>query len=92
MAAQRVVETNQRAVKFCLERELKRGSQPQGRLEVEFTIAPTGLVSNAEIKTAKFTGTEFGDCVTQAVKTWKFPRFSGAPVPVEYPFILSSGM
>jgi hypothetical protein len=88
----KVVENNQRAVKLCLERELKHGGTLSGKLEVEFSIAPSGLVTNAGIKTAKFKGTEFGDCVVGAVKAWKFPRFSGDPVPVEYPFILSSGM
>ncbi len=91
-AITKVVESNQRAVKLCLERELKHGGQLQGKLEVEFMIAPSGMVTNADIKTAKFKGTEFGGCVMSAVKAWKFPRFSGEPVPVEYPFILSSGM
>ncbi|MCC6806456.1 MAG: zinc-ribbon domain-containing protein [Deltaproteobacteria bacterium] len=91
-AIAKVVESNQRAVKFCLERELKRGGTLSGRLELEFTIAPSGMVQDVDIKSAKFRGTDFGACVVQAVKSWRFPRFSGAPVPVEYPFILSSGM
>lgn len=87
----KVVESNQKAVKFCFERALKRGQQLSGRMEVEFTIMPIGTVSEVTVKTAKLKGTEFGDCVSNSVKGWKFPRFAGDPVTVEYPFILSAG-
>lgn len=87
----KVVESNQKAVKFCFERAIKRGQQLGGRMEIEFTIAAMGTVSDVAIKTAKLKGTEFGDCVSNAVKSWKFPRFNGDPVSVEYPFILSAG-
>lgn len=87
-----VVTANQKAVRACLERELKRGGNVQGKLEVAFTIAPAGTVSEASVSSEKFKGTELANCVTQSVRGWKFPRFSGEAVPVEYPFILSSGM
>ncbi len=88
----KVVEANQKAVKYCLERALSKGQPASGRMEIEFTIQPTGLVSSAEMKTQKFKGSDFADCTTQAVKNWKFPRFSGEPLPVIYPFILSAGL
>jgi hypothetical protein len=87
-----VVEGNQKAVKFCFERAMKKGQQLSGKMEVEFTIAPTGLVAAVEIKTPKYKDTEFAECTAQAIKGWKFPRFSGDPVAVEYPFILSAGL
>ena len=87
-----VVEGNQKAVKFCFERAMKKGQQLNGKMEVEFTIAPSGVVSVVEVKTAKYKATEFGDCTAQAIKSWKFPRFSGDPVAVEYPFILSAAL
>ena len=85
-----MVEGNQKAVKFCFERAMKKGQQLNGKMEVEFTIAPAGVVSAVDVKTAKYKSTEFGDCTAQAIKSWKFPRFTGEPVAVEYPFILSA--
>jgi len=87
----KTVTANQGDVKACYEKSLKRGIQVGGRLEVEFSIINSGDVKATEVKSAKHKGTDMADCVSTAIKGWKFPRFAGDPVTVEYPFILSTG-
>src|SRR5262249_15661269 len=54
-----------------------------GMAMVALTIAPSGKVSSANV-TGQFAGTPTGECVAKAVKKASFPRFKGAPMPINY--------
>jgi predicted Zn finger-like uncharacterized protein len=59
-----------------------------GVVTVSLSIGPNGHVQTANA-TGKFAGTPTGDCVAHAAKSASFPRFRGAPVSIDYPFVLS---
>jgi hypothetical protein len=61
--------------------------QVEGRANVKLTITPKGKPTNVRVK-GKFFGTDTGACVARAVKRARFPKFSGAPMAISYPFLL----
>lgn len=58
-----------------------------GMANVQVTIGNNGRVSASKIK-GIFAGTPTGACVQAAAKSATFPRFKGAPITIDYPFIL----
>ena len=61
--------------------------QVEGNARVKLSIAPTGKPAGVSIK-GKFFGTDTGSCVVKAVKKARFPKFSGKPMTIRYPFLL----
>ncbi len=60
-----------------------------GTMKVKFFIKPNGSVTNTEIVSGNFAGTDVGRCVQKAVGGMKFPSTSAKDnVPVTYPFKL----
>lgn len=87
-AIYKVVADNNTSMKLCYAEASRKSEKLAGKMEVELTIAPTGDVSNADIKTAQFKNSTMGTCTVKRVKTWKFPRFNGDPVTVQFPYVL----
>ena len=86
-----VIKGNMNAVKACLERQLKRDDTISGRTEVKFRIQQSGRATNIKLQ-KRFKGTVFERCLTQVIRRWRFPRFKGDSIPVEFPLILTSSM
>lgn len=86
-----VINRNIGKIQRCYEQGLARRDSLAGRVEVKWTIAPTGRVS-----TARQAGSTLGDrkvenCVVGVVKQMKFPKPSGGPVSVTFPFVFQKG-
>ena len=83
---QGVVRKNGGKIKSCNQRQ----PEPKltGTVKVSFTIQPNGRVKGASIKTPKFAKAAVGRCVLSAVSSFRFPSHSGAPMKINYPFIL----
>ncbi len=58
-----------------------------GIAKVDVTIAGSGRVRRALV-TGVFAGTPEGSCIARTVRAARFPKFSGEPVSVEFPFVL----
>jgi hypothetical protein len=48
-------------------------------------VQRTGATNQVAVSPDKFKGAVAGKCVSGAVKNWKFPKFSGAPMPLDFP-------
>jgi hypothetical protein len=59
-----------------------------GTVGVKLVVAPSGSVSKVQA-TGTFAGTPTGDCVAAAVQRARFPAWEGAPMTVQYSFLLS---
>lgn len=58
-----------------------------GMVKVMLQIATSGAVQSAVVK-GRFAGSPTGACVRAAVLKTRFPRFSGKPLTITYPFVL----
>ncbi len=85
-----VVNRNLERIQFCYDTQLRRNPNLSGKVLVNFSISGNGRISTVKIKTPKFRGTYLEGCVRKTMKIWRFPKFSGEPIEVDYPFIFTS--
>lgn len=84
---QNVIRANSGRISTC--HKSQNSGSLSGTLRMKFLIKPNGSVSNAEILTGTFAGTDVGSCVQKAVSGMKFPATSATTdFPVTYPFKL----
>jgi hypothetical protein len=83
-----VIGANWGGVTACYDRQIQQGEAlAGGRVVLRFEIRPSGRTSNASLD-RDFASNGFATCVRGVVQQWRFPQFTGAPIPVEYPLIL----
>ncbi len=74
------------AIETCRSRHVAaKGPLPADRAVLSFDLRPTGRVSNPRLD-PPLAGTLFARCMQEAARTWRFPVFTGEPIPVQYPF------
>ena len=89
-AIQRVMRRRFRAILNCYERELREDRDLAGRITVQFTIQPTGRVSDAQLGSTTINSERFEACVLRRVSATRFPRpMGGGIVKVTYPYTFS---
>ena len=82
-----VILSNNINVKKCFVPLLQAGSLPP-RVDVNFTLQPTGKASEVKIVQSQWSGGDFEGCMRGAIGGVGFPPFSGAPQRITYPFVL----
>ena len=86
----RIVRRHLNEVRFCYTQALAARPALEGRLVVQFTIAPTGKVLASALGSSTLGAPVVESCVVQAVKRWDFPEPQGGGLAiVSYPFQLS---
>jgi TonB family protein len=86
----RIVRRHLNEVRFCYTQALAAHPALEGRLVVQFTIAPTGQVLASALGSSTLGAPAVESCVVQAVKRWDFPEPEGGGLAiVSYPFQLS---
>jgi TonB family protein len=86
----RIVRRHLNEVRFCYTQALAARPALEGRLVVQFTIAPTGQVLASALGSSTLGAPAVESCVVQAVKRWGFPEPQGGGLAiVSYPFQLS---
>ncbi len=77
-------------MKYCYEQELTTTPSLGGRIAVQFTIAPSGQVTAAQLQSSTVGNGRVERCTVQAVRRWEFPKpFGGGLAIVSYPFVLT---
>ena len=57
---------------------------------MQFTIAPSGQISEASVRQSTLGNAYVESCIVAALRRWEFPKpLDHHPVIVSYPFILS---
>lgn len=89
----KVIHENRVAVRNCYEKELGTNNARAGKVVIGFVISREGTVKDARVKPASTLTGPVANCVSDAVRTWRFPKPAGdGVVMVTYPFIfLNSG-
>jgi len=85
-----VINRNIGRIKFCYDSQLRRNPGLTGKVIMNFVIQPDGSVNSVMAKTAKFKGSYLEQCVRESMMTWRFPRFNGDAIDVDYPFVFSA--
>ncbi|MGF1511940.1 MAG: GYF domain-containing protein [Myxococcota bacterium] len=80
-----VLRNNGQDVRRCLERHNQSDSELRGTMRVNISVVGTGRVRNVSITPAQFRDAEVGRCVDGAIRQWRFPKFSGAAYPIDFP-------
>lgn len=87
---QAVIDTHQPDIEACHARQLREsGPLPRREATLSFELRPSGRTREPTLDAA-LDGTVFGACVREAARGWRFPTFTGAPIPVQYPFVLKT--
>ncbi len=87
----RVIRQNLARFKFCYEKELNAEPDLTGKVVVHFTIAPNGAVAQANVRESSMPSAAVEGCVTQVMRTLKFPEPKGGGiVVVTYPFVFNA--
>ena len=87
---QRVVNDHMGSIQHCYEQTLVLMPGLAGRVMLQWIIAPDGQVSRVEIVFSTLQGGGVESCIVGQVRTWRFPRPTGGPVQVRYPFVFRS--
>lgn len=80
-----VMRRNGGDVKRCLEAHEATGQGPHGRMEVRFVIRRNGETKRVVVGPSKFRSSGIGKCMVGSVSKWRFPRFTGDPMPIDFP-------
>lgn len=87
-----VIQRHRRGLKSCLERHLKREGESaveSKKVTISFRIHNDGVPQRIRLS-GGMRQSVFGMCVATQINNWRFPRFRGEPVPVNYPVILTA--
>ena len=69
-----VFRANQRRVRACYERELKRNEGLRGKVTMKLKIAPSGAVVSAHAIANSTGNKDLSACIAKKVKAWTFPK------------------
>lgn len=73
------------AIKTCHSKQASADPAADGMMTVNFVIERSGRTTHWSVSPEKWRSSVIGKCVLEAVKGWTFPRFTGPPIPVDFP-------
>ena len=85
-----VLRKNRMAVRDCLSRHAASGSSASGTMTVYMVVRQDGRPTRISVS-PQFRSTVAGTCIVDTVKRWRFPRFSGENLPVDFPVNVRGG-
>lgn len=85
----RVVRANLGQIRHCYERALEVNPAAEGAIAMRWVIGNGGDVLAAAVEESSISVASFGECVTAAVRRWRFPVPGDTVATVHYPFTLS---
>lgn len=85
-----VIRSHLNEIRHCYEQLLQRAPSSAGKVQVKFTVAPTGRVSTASIANSSISDAQLQGCIVGKIRSWTFPvPRGGQPVHVDYPFVFN---
>lgn len=90
-ALHQVVRQKSASVRDCYEGALRSGSGLSGKMTFELTVKPSGDVAQVKLLGKDQRGV--GSCISERIKSWKFPAFEGSEhAVIEANFVLTNSM
>ncbi|MBK8012817.1 MAG: AgmX/PglI C-terminal domain-containing protein [Deltaproteobacteria bacterium] len=75
-------------VQTCLEKQASADPSVQGRMIIKMVIQRNGQPSRVTVQPDRFAASVVGKCMQRSVARWRFPRFSGPSMPVDFPVLV----
>lgn len=88
---QRVVMSHIGAVRACFEIEVQRDPALNGRVTLEWQIAPGGNVTRASVRASTLASPRVEGCMVRQVQKWKFPASDLPTTVAGFPFKFGVG-
>lgn len=87
----KVVRAANPKFRACYEQSLKKNAKIAGKVTMRFVIGPTGSVTSVDDQSnPPFDDPAVPACLMAQFRKLKFPKPSGGPVTVTYPFVFSA--
>lgn len=80
-----VLRSKRGDVRRCLEKQAEADPTLAGTMTVELVIRRSGRPKGVRVREDRFKRAVVGTCMVAAVKRWRFPKFSGAAMPLDFP-------
>jgi hypothetical protein len=80
-----VLRKNRKAIIGCVKKQNAADSSISGTMMVNMVITKSGQTTRITVSPDRFSKTVAGRCVMSSVKSWRFPRFSGPNMPIDFP-------
>ncbi len=87
----RVLVNHKQDIVRCLSEQKNADPSLQGQMTVKLQITGEGRPTRVNVVPARFRDAVVGRCVIRSVKRWRFPRFSGDPIPLDFPVVVRGG-
>lgn len=85
----RVIREHHAHTWACYEKNLSADSVTDFRVALTLVISASGQVESA-VANSSTSGPEIEACLVAEAKTWRFPKRSGGPLSIRYPFIFKA--
>lgn len=83
----RVIDRHLEEITYCYETALMTNPSILGRIVFEWKILMDGGVGEIRIVASSVNSHEIHNCIKSAIRSWRFPKPTGAEVVVSYPFV-----
>jgi outer membrane biosynthesis protein TonB len=75
-------------IRACAEPAMAENARGVGKIVIEWSIELDGSVKKLRVKSAATKDQAVASCYSKAIRSWRFPKPTGGPVTVTYPFII----
>lgn len=80
-----VLRKHRKAIISCVKKQQTADGSVSGTMMVNLVIKRSGRTSRITVSPSRFRRSVAGRCVSSAVKRWRFPKFSGPSMPIDFP-------
>jgi predicted Zn finger-like uncharacterized protein len=81
----KVLRKNRQSIIDCVKKQKSADGSVSGTMMVNLVIAKNGTATRIQVTPDRYRTTVAGKCVASAVTKWKFPRFTGPNMPIDFP-------
>lgn len=87
----KIIHSHLSEVRYCYESSMLRNADIEGKLVLDFSIGPNGIVQSAAVRESSLKDPRLDDCILRRLTKWAFPQpKGGVTVAVSYPFIFKA--
>ena len=88
----RVVNSRQRAITYCYEKELARNPELGGKVNMAWRIGLDGKVMKAWVASSSLKNGTVESCMKRSIQRWRFTKPDGGICVINFPFVFNSGL